>query len=92
MKYKKIIAYIPETSVLFELDDGNAALVSIEDELITVSKYSESHLKFGGFESPDTIPQNFLKKAADILDKEENIYKCRDILHWSYWLFEKNVV
>ncbi len=79
MKYKKVIAYVPQTSVLFELEDGNVALVS--DNLITISKYAESHLKFGGFKPPDNIPQKFLEKAINKLKKEENIFKCRDILH-----------
>ena len=83
MNYKKVVAYIPDTSVLFELDNGNYALVSVDaDEdtrfLITVSKYAETHLKFGGFEDGATIPQKTLKKAAEILKKGEKVFTCRD--------------
>ena len=64
MNYKKVIAYIPDTSVLFELDNGNYALVTVDDMdaryLITVSKYAETHMKFGGFEDGKNIPDDML--------------------------------
>ena len=83
MNYKKVIAYNPDTSVLFELDNGNFALVSIDDEdarfLITVSKYAETHLKFGGFEDAKDIPKDTLDKAVKILSKGEKVFTCRDV-------------
>ena len=83
MKYKAVVAYNPDTSVLFELDDGNFALVSVGDEyaryLITVSKYAESFLKFGGFENGANIPKEMLKEAAEILKKGEKVFMSRDL-------------
>ena len=83
MNYKKVVAYIPDTSVLFELDNGNFALVSYDDftdrTKVTVSKYAESHLKFGGFEDGAGIPKDMLNKAAQILKKNENVYLSRDL-------------
>ena len=83
MNYKKVVAYIPDTSVLFELDNGNFALVSYDDftgkTKITVSKYTESHLKFGGFESGKNIPKEMLNKAVQILKDKENIYLSKDL-------------
>ena len=83
MKYNKVVAYIPDTSVLFELDNGNYALVTVDDEearfLITVSKYAETHLKFGGFEDGRDIPEETLEKAAKILEKGEKVFTCKDI-------------
>lgn len=82
MNYKSVIAYNPDTSVLFELNNGNYALVSLDEDdrfLITVSKYAETHLKFGGFESGDNIPEKTLKKAAEILQKGEKVFTCKDI-------------
>lgn len=81
MNYKKVIAYNPNTSVIFELDNGNFALVSLDKDdrfLITVSKYAETHLKFGGFEDGNNIPDDTLKKAAEILKKGEKVFICRD--------------
>lgn len=83
MNYKKVVAYIPDTSVLFELDNGNFALVSYDDYTgktkITVSKYAESHLKFGGFEDGAKVPKQMLKKATEILEKGENVFECKDL-------------
>ena len=83
MNYKRVVAYIPDTSVLFELDNGNYALVSYDDYTgktkITVSKYAESHLKFGGFEDGAHIPKAMLNKAVNILTKNENIYMSKDL-------------
>ena len=82
MNYKKVIAYNPGTSVIFELDNGNFALVSLDEDdrfLITVSKYAETHLKFGGFEDGKNIPDKMLEKAAQILKKGEKVFTCRDI-------------
>lgn len=83
MNYKRVIAFIPETSVLFELDNGNVALVTVDDEdarfLITVSKYAESHLKFGEFEDGANIPKDMLDKAAKILKKGEKVFMSRDV-------------
>lgn len=82
MNYKKVLAYIPDTSVLFELDNGNFALVSLDEDdryLITVSKYAETHLKFGGFEAGEKIPSETLKKAAKILKKGEKVFTCKDL-------------
>lgn len=82
MNYKKVIAYNPDTSVLFELDNGNYALVSLDEDdrfLITVSKYAETHLKFGGFEDAKDIPAETLEKAVKILKKGQKIFTCRDI-------------
>lgn len=81
-KYKKVIAYNPETSVLFELEDGTFALVSLDIDdrfLITISKYAETHLKFGGFEDGEEIPEKTLKKAVQILEKGEKVFICRDL-------------
>ena len=77
MNYKSVIAYNPDTSVLFELTNGNYALVSLDEDdrfLITVSKYAETHLKFGGFEGAKDIPEKTLKKAAAILQKGEKVF------------------
>lgn len=84
LKYKRIIAYIPEVSVLFELEDGTFALVSIDGEedtriLITISKYAETHLKFGGFKDAKDIPANMAKYAIEILKKGEKIFVSKDI-------------
>lgn len=84
MTYNKVIAYIPDTSVLFELDNGNYALVAVDappnaKTLITVSKYAESHLKFGGFEDAKSIPDEILQKAARILEKGEKVFLCKDL-------------
>lgn len=82
MNYKKVIAYNPDTSVLFELEDGTFALVSLDTDdrfLITVSKYAETHLKFGGFEDSKDIPEKTLEKAAQILKKGEKVFTCRDL-------------
>lgn len=83
MNYKRVVAYIPDTSVLFELDNGNFALVSYDDYTgktkITVSKYAESHLKFGGFEDGAKVPKQMLKKATEILGKGENVFECKDL-------------
>lgn len=83
MSYKKVVAYIPDTSVLFELDNGNYALVSYDDYTgktkITISKYAESHLKFGGFEDGKRIPKAMLKRATEILENGENVYECKDL-------------
>ena len=82
MNYKKVVAYNPETSVLFELEDGTFALVSLDEDdkyLITVTKYAESHLKFGGFVSGDEIPEEILKKAVKTLKKEARVYMSRDL-------------
>ena len=83
MKYKRVVAYIPDTSVLFELTDGNFALVSVDDEnrknLITVSGYAESHLKFGGFVQGEGIPSDTLSLAKEILEREERVFICSDV-------------
>ena len=82
MNYKKVVAYNPDTSVLFELENGTFALVSLDEDdkyLITVTKYAESHLKFGGFVSGDEIPEDVLRKAVKILKKEARIYMSRDL-------------
>lgn len=81
MNYRKVIAFIPDLSVLFELDDGNYALVSWDDDKtqITISKYAESHLKFGGFEDGKIIPEKMFNIAVEILEKEENVFICQDI-------------
>lgn len=83
MNYKKVVAYIPDTSVLFELDNGTYALVTVDDMdaryLITVSKYAETHLKFGGFENGKNIPEDMLKEAVKILKKGERVFKSRDL-------------
>ena len=84
MTYNKVIAYIPDTSVLFELDNGNYALVAVDvpakaKYVITVSKYAESHLKFGGFEDAKNIPKETLQKAVRILEKGEKVYLCKDL-------------
>ena len=83
MNYKKVVAYIPDMSVIFELEDGTFALVSYDDysgrTKITISKYAESHLKFGNFEDGANVPQKTLDKAVKILKKGENVFKCRDL-------------
>ena len=82
MNYKKVIAYNPDTSVLFELEDGTFALVSLDTDdrfLITISKYAETHLKFGGFEDGKDIPEKTLEKAVKILEKGEKVFTCRDL-------------
>ena len=82
MTYKKVVAYNEDTSVLFELYNGNFALVSVDDEdegLITVSKYAESHLKFGGFEDGKKTPKEMLTKATKILEESKNVILCKDL-------------
>lgn len=83
MKHKSVVAYNPDTSVLFELDDGNYALVSVGDEdaryLISVSKYAESFLKFGGFEDAKDIPEETLAEAVEILEKGERVFTSKDV-------------
>lgn len=84
MTYKKVVAYKPDTCVLFELHNGNYALVAVNapakaKHLITVSKYKESHLKFGGFEDAKGIPDGMLQEAARILEKGEKVFLCKDL-------------
>ena len=82
MNYKKVVAYNPDNSVLFELEDGTFALVTLDEEdkyLIIVSKYAESHLKFGGFESAENIPKKTLDQAAKTLKKGERVFYSRDL-------------
>lgn len=83
MTYNKTIAYIPESSVLFELDNGNYALVSVDAPknakyVITVSKYAESHTKFGGFKYSD-VPKDLLDRAKKILAKGDKVFLCKDL-------------
>lgn len=79
MKCKKIIAYIPDLSVLMELQDGRYALVSVDDEIedamISVSEYAETFLKFGGFEDGKNIPQEMKETAEQVLKKSKNIFE-----------------
>lgn len=52
MNYKRVIAHKPNVSVLFELDDGRFALVGLKGPArVSISEYSETFTKFGGFES-----------------------------------------
>ena len=81
MKCKKVIAYIPELSVLVELQDGRYALVSVDDEVsearIDISEYAETFLKFGGFEDGKNIPQEMKKTAEMVLEKSKNIFESK---------------
>ena len=82
MNYKKVIAYNPDNSVLFELEDGTFALVALDEEdryLIIVSKYAESHLKFGGFEGAEGMPKETLDQAVKTLKKGERVFYSRDL-------------
>ena len=78
MNYKEVIAYKPNLSVLFELEDGKHALVAInenpKDTVIEVAVHAESFLKFGYFEDAKYIPDEHLQKAIDILKHGEKIY------------------
>ena len=80
MKSKKVIAYIPETSVLVELEDGRFALVSIDEEeienaFVTISEFAESFLKFGGFEKGADIPQEMKEQAELVLQKSKRVFE-----------------
>lgn len=81
MKCKKVIAYIPDTSVLVELQDGRYALVSVDDDienaLIDISEYAETFLKFGGFEDGENIPQEMKETAEQVLKKSKNIFESK---------------
>ena len=82
MNYKKVVAYNPDNSVLFELEDGTFALVSLDEDeryLIVVSKYAESHLKFGGFEGAEDIPKETLDQAVKTLKKGEKVFYSKDL-------------
>lgn len=79
MKYNKVIAYNSDISVVFELEDGNFALVDLDYAEITVSKYADSYFKFGGFVDAGDIPEKTLKKAVDILTKGEKVFVSRDV-------------
>lgn len=83
MNYKRAVAYIPGVSVLFELDNGSFALVSIGDKnakfLITVSAFAESFLKFGGFCDGRNIPKELLDEAGEILRRGEAVFESRDL-------------
>lgn len=79
MKCKKVIAYIPDTSVLVQLTDDRFALVSVDEEeienaLIDISEYAETFLKFGGFENGENIPQEMKDTAELVLEKSKNIF------------------
>lgn len=79
MKCKKVIAYIPETSVLVELEDGRFALVSVDEEefesaRVDISEFAETYLKFGGFEDGKNIPQEMKKTAELVLAKSKNVF------------------
>lgn len=81
MKCKKVIAYIPDVSVLVELQDGRYALVSVDDDienaLVDISEYAETFLKFGGFEDGENIPQEMKKTAEQVLEKSKNIFESK---------------
>lgn len=71
MKYKRIVAYNPNTSVLFELENGKYALVGLNKPTdVMVSEYAGTFLKFGGFENPDTISEKEKEKAIKTLIAE----------------------
>ena len=81
MKCKKVIAYIPDVSVLVELQDGRYALVSVDDEVnearIDISEYAETFLKFGGFEDGENIPREMKETAEKVLEKSKNIFESK---------------
>ncbi len=82
MNYEKVVAY-SNTCVLFLLDNGYHALVAVDDEeaknLVTISKYAESHMKLAVFHAGDTIPEKTLKKAVATLKLGEHVFICKDI-------------
>ncbi len=81
MKCKKVIAYIPDTSVLVQLTDDRYALVSVDEDvesaLVDISEYAETFLKFGGFEDGKNIPQEMKKIAEMVLEKSKNIFESK---------------
>ncbi len=82
MNYKKVVAY-SNTCVLFQLDNGYHALVAVDDEeaknLITISKYAESHMKLAVFQPGESISEKTLQKAAATLAIGEHVFICKDI-------------
>jgi len=44
-----------------------------------VSRYAESHLKFGGFVQGQTVPSDTLSLAKEILERGERVFICSDV-------------
>lgn len=82
MKYERVVAY-SNTCVLFQLKNGYYAMVAVDDEeaknLITISKYAESHMKLAVFRSGTDIPDKILSKAISTLEIGEHVFICKDI-------------
>ncbi|MEG0742025.1 MAG: hypothetical protein RSG96_03855 [Clostridia bacterium] len=68
MNFKRVVAGIPELSVIFELEDGVYALVSTDKEVPTeYSLFAESFLKFCTFDLPDKLPEATINQASAVL-------------------------
>lgn len=82
MTYKKVVAF-SNTCVLFELDNDFYALVAVDDEeaknLVTISKYAESHMKLAVFTNGAEIDTKTLKLAEEALKEKDYVYICREI-------------
>ena len=82
MNYKKVIAF-SNTCVLFLLENGFYALVAVDDNeaknLVTISKYAESHMKLAVFKSGEEIDSKTLKLAEDALKERDFVHVCSDI-------------
>ena len=83
MNYRGVVGYIDGVSVLFELEDGNFALVSVNAPkearyLIQVARYLESFTKFAFFKFGEA-PEEMVSKAARILGKGEKVFMSKDL-------------
>ncbi len=82
MNYKRIVAF-SNTCVLFELDNGFYALTAVDDDeaknLVTISKYAESHMKLAVFKNGSEIDDKTLKLAQKALQAKDHIYICSEL-------------
>lgn len=73
MTYKRIISGIPGTSVIFELEDGNFAIVSLASGKIKVSDSLDSFYRFGFFDSGESLPREDVDDAIEILKQKGTV-------------------
>ncbi|MEG0270890.1 MAG: hypothetical protein RR547_09650 [Raoultibacter sp.] len=70
MTYTRVVAGIPDLSVIFELEDGVYALVGTEKDIPPqYSLFAESFLKFGTFGPPDELPEDTINQALSVLSE-----------------------
>lgn len=67
MNYKKVISGLPGTSVIFELENGRFAIVSLGRRKIQVSSSLDSFYRFAQFKDAGLLPQEDIDEAIEIL-------------------------